>query len=76
MGRSPELTERARYNVLAERANRPGEEGMWLLRVPELGLASAALRRDEIETAARDMIAVSLDADPHSFDVDIETLST
>ena len=76
MGRRAEVNERPRYNVLAEQANRPGEEGMWLLRVPELGLASATLRRDEVETAARDMIAVSLDVDPHSFDVDIETLST
>ena len=75
MGRGAEVNERARYSVLAERADRPGEEGMWMVRVPELGLASAALREDDVETTARGMIATALHVDAGSFDLDIESLT-
>ena len=71
MGRGAAMTSGTRYSVLAER-----DDETWVVTVPELEVTAEAPRRDDIEPVARQIIASSLEVDPHSFDLDIETLST
>ena len=53
------------------RAVRSGD--WWAIEVPELaGVFSQARRLDQVETMARDAIALTLDVAPDSFDVTVE----
>ncbi|MDZ5447780.1 hypothetical protein U2F26_34610 [Micromonospora sp. 4G57] len=45
----------------------------WAITVPEIkGVFSQARRLDQVEGMAREAIALMLDVDPHSFDVDVQ----
>ncbi|MEV7984579.1 hypothetical protein [Micromonospora sp. NPDC085948] len=45
----------------------------WAITVPEVkGVASQARRLDQVEATARAAIALMLDVEPHSFDVEVE----
>ncbi|MFI2709146.1 hypothetical protein ACH495_03305 [Micromonospora sp. NPDC018662] len=47
--------------------------GWWAITVPELsGLFSQARRLDQVEGMAREAIALLLDVDPQSFDVEVQ----
>ncbi|MEV0153045.1 type II toxin-antitoxin system HicB family antitoxin [Micromonospora sp. NPDC050686] len=46
--------------------------GWWAITVPEIkGVFSQARHLDEVEAMAREAIALMLDVDPHTFDVDL-----
>jgi hypothetical protein len=55
------------YDVRVERG-----EKYWLLKVPAIDRATQARSLKEIEPMARDLIAVMLDVDPHSFDLNVD----
>jgi len=55
-----------RYPAIAER-----EGPWWVITVPDLDIVTQARRIDQIEHMARDLIAIWLEVDPDSFDVDI-----
>lgn len=57
------------YNVRAERDGR-----WWLVHVPELDALTQARRYTEVEEMARSLIAVTLDVEPDSFDLDVSPL--
>jgi predicted RNase H-like HicB family nuclease len=58
---------RPHYTAVARRSGR-----WWAIAVPELdGVFSQARRLDGVEPMARDAIALVLDVDPRSFDVDV-----
>ena len=60
-------TMRPKYTAMARRSGR-----WWAINVPELdGVFSQARRLDGIELMARDAIALMLDVDPASFDIDV-----
>jgi predicted RNase H-like HicB family nuclease len=45
----------------------------WAISVPEIkGVFSQARRLDQVEWMAREAIALMLDVDPHSFDVEVQ----
>lgn len=47
--------------------------GWWAITVPEIkGVFSQARRLDQVEEMAREAIALMLDVDPNSFDVDVQ----
>lgn len=47
--------------------------GWWAISVPEIkGVFSQARRLDQVEGMAREAIALMLDVDPQSFDVDVQ----
>jgi hypothetical protein len=53
------------YRVDVERDGR-----FWLLRVPEVGVTQARHLR-EVDLMARDLIALTTDSDPGTFDLDV-----
>ena len=53
------------YRVDVERDGR-----FWLLRVPEVGVTQARHLR-EVDTMARDLIALTTDSEPATFDLDV-----
>jgi len=58
---------RPKYTAVARRSGR-----WWAIAVPELdGVFSQARRLDSVERIARDAIALMLDVDPASFDIDV-----
>ena len=59
---------RMRYEVLASR-----DGDSWLLRVPAVDRSTQALRRDQAEEMARDLIAIMTNRPSDSFDVEITT---
>ncbi|WP_406074476.1 type II toxin-antitoxin system HicB family antitoxin [Micromonospora sp. NBC_01638] len=45
----------------------------WAITVPEIkGVFSQARRLDQVEAMAREAIALMLDVDPHSFDIEVQ----
>ncbi|SCE80118.1 Uncharacterised protein family (UPF0150) [Micromonospora mirobrigensis] len=45
----------------------------WAITVPEIkGVFSQARRLDQVEAMTREAIALMLDVDPHSFDIDVQ----
>ncbi|MDX6230976.1 MAG: hypothetical protein QOI76_4366 [Frankiales bacterium] len=52
------------FDITAQR-----EGHWWLIQVPELGCATQARRRSQVESTARDLIAVWLDVPLGSFDI-------
>lgn len=59
---------RMRYEVLASR-----DGDSWLLRVPAVDRSTQALRLDQAEEMARDLIAIMTNRPSDSFDVEITT---
>jgi predicted RNase H-like HicB family nuclease len=60
---------RPTYRVTAVRSGR-----WWAIDVPELrGVHSQARRLDQVESMAREVIALMLDVPEHSFDVTVQT---
>lgn len=59
---------RKRYEVLASR-----DGDSWLLRVPAVERSTQALRLDQAEEMARDLIAIMTNRPSDSFDVEITT---
>ncbi len=60
------MGERKAYAATARRDGR-----WWLVQVKEPDTVGQARRLDEVEDAAREVIALWYDIDPHSFDVDM-----
>lgn len=59
---------RERYTAHAQRG-----EGWWAIEVPDVpGVFSQARRIGQVEYMARDAIALMLDVEPDSFDVDVK----
>lgn len=54
------------YDVVAEQ-----DGAFWLLRIPELDGVTQARNREEIETMAREYIAITLDVPADSFSLAI-----
>ena len=52
------------------RVNREGK--WWMIRVPDIDGLTQARRLGEAEEMARSLIAITTEADPHSFDVRVE----
>lgn len=48
----------------------------WLIRVPEIARVTQARRLREVETLARDQVAVMEDVEPDSFELDIRWPAT
>lgn len=62
---------RQHYRVRAERSGR-----WWAIEVPGVPNAVSQARRiDQLEDMAREVVALLLEVDPDSFDLDIELVS-
>lgn len=60
------MTERITYRATATRDGR-----WWYIQIPDLETSGQARSVGRVEEAARDVIAVWLDVDPESFDIDL-----
>ncbi len=47
-------------------------EGVWYVEAPQVDRATQALRADEVDMMARDLIHIMTDLPPESFDIEIE----
>lgn len=59
---------RTTYEVIAKR-----DGGSWLLRVPAVDRSTQALRLDQAEEMARDLISIMTGLPPESFEIEITT---
>jgi len=62
----------ALMNTYTARVERDGR--LWLIHVPEIDRYTQARNLREVETMARDLVAVMLDVEPDSFDLVVEVV--